>query len=167
MKRKIIITVIMMFSFISLEAQWTSKKTAINIVNDYTTNGEHVFNITKGYKPEIPDYVIIQSEVEIPITYDAISYSDHKSGSEVFQNNAYSNNTKVASVGSKSETLFQSFAVFTIVNTNELEVANIQEDTSQIKEDLDKYLPDNFDAYKGMFSDKINAETMLNPITSF
>lgn len=171
MTRHIIITVMFLLCLYSVNAQWTSKKTAITISDDYTTGAENVFSITKDHKPETPDYVVIQSDVEIPIAYESTLYSSNTT--ETYDllepnNEGLAYNKAVSnSVGGKSDTGFQSFAVFTIVDTNALEVAEEQDDAPLTEEESHKYLPSDFDAYKGMFSDKINAETMLNPITSY
>ncbi|MGJ5641978.1 hypothetical protein [Formosa sp. S-31] len=177
MKRKILITVFFSLLLTGAWAQWTPQKTGIDMTNEnYTTNSGGSLNIVKEKnKPETPNFVVVESDVQVPVSYESKLYSSYSRNSLILDDDYMDENLitfstdlyNTNSVGGKSEIPLQNFTIFTIINTNDLQVSDINEDSVKLGKGSEKFLPKNFDPYKGMFSDKINAETMLNPITAY
>ncbi|WP_066224255.1 hypothetical protein [Formosa haliotis] len=164
MKRIVLSTVFLLFSLHSLQAQLSSKKTAIEFTDNHALNLGNIYSVNNNTIQG--NYVIIQSDVEVPVTYEPYTYhpienntDDNNMGTDI---QAEENHTKFSDQGLAN---LQAFAVFTIVDTNSLSDDIVEDDISGLDPDFKKFLPKGFNPYHGMFKSDTYSKSLQNPIT--
>ena len=160
MKPILISAVLILLGFHSLMAQMSSKKTAIQFKNGHDIHLGDIYSINNNNREEA-NYVITKSKTEVPIPYEASNASIEHS---------FTNQTDSIYAQSKGSdqriSHLQPFAIFTIVNTNNLPMEVISDDIYTLSPDLKKLLPEGFNPYNGMFETDINSKSLQHPITA-
>ncbi|MDW5287602.1 hypothetical protein [Formosa sp. PL04] len=160
MKRILISVVILLLGFQSLKAQMSSKKTTIEFSNTQTPQVNNIYSVHEDIHAEA-NYVITKSKIEVPITYETDINYPYENNSE----DQIDTITLYSKFSDQGLTSLQSFAVFTVVNTNDLPYNETLENTYTLSPEFKKHLPEGFNPYNGMFED-VNSKSLQHPITA-
>ena len=159
MKRILISIVLLFFVFQSIQAQSSLKKTAITFTNNL--NSGVIYSVNNSNRTE-GHYVITKSKIEIPIAYESFTNYSAEDNSKN-QTDTITSHSKFSDQGLAS---LQTFAVFTVVNTNSLPNTVSLDETYTLSPHLKSHLPEGFNPYNGMFADNAISKALQHPITA-